>query len=211
MRVTNQVQNSKNSELAIKLRTNDLSYLVQNQISLNRKKSLLKYSRSQRDIYGGRFSLNSAILSQSSEESDEEEKAITFIDQKMRLCFIDIVKSKTKESHSVKKDSMLFQTFETIAKEHPLLKQLDLELSKCLLNNCELKLVKQTHKLYYQGDAKTKTDCFYIILFGKFALVREHEGTKRIICAERIGRTVGEEIALEALHNKRVPCIMSES
>lgn len=69
------------------------------------------------------------------------------------------------------------------------------------MNNCEYKLVKQTHKLYYQGDKITKHAKFYIILFGKLALVRqveqEGEEVKRIIGAYSIGRTVGEEVVVD--------------
>jgi len=50
------------------------------------------------------------------------------------------------------------KSIETIAKEHPLLQQFNMELTKYLMNNCEFKIVKQTHKVYYQGDAKSKDD-----------------------------------------------------
>lgn len=68
------------------------------------------------------------------------------------------------------------------------------------MNNCEYKLLKQTHKLYYQGDKITKHAKFYIILFGKLALVRhikDEETVKRIIGAYTIGRTVGEEVIVD--------------
>jgi len=105
------------------------------------------------------------------------------------------------------------KSIETIAKEHPLLQQFNMELTKYLMNNCEFKIVKQTHKVYYQGDAKSKDDWFYIILFGKLSLVRKSsDGEKRIITAMRIGRTAGEEAIIDKNYEKRTEsCIAAQN
>ena len=99
----------------------------------------------------------------------------------------------------------MFKSIDTIAKEHTFFNQFDLELTKLLLKNCEMKLVKHTHKLYYQGDLKTQNDSFYIILFGKLTLVRQNEEdqSKRIIGSYQIGKTVGEEAILDKNYTKR--------
>lgn len=131
----------------------------------------------------------------------------------MRLCFIDIVSKRSKGTKSIKKDSIIFKSFDTIAREHPFLAKLDLELAKLLMNNCEFKLIKQTHKLYYQGDKQSSSDWFYIILFGKIWLVRQNEEdeSKRIIGAYRVGRTIGEDIIVDKNYEKRLEtCIASE-
>lgn len=55
-------------------------------------------------------------------------------------------------------------------------------------------------------------DAFYIILFGKLALVRQSEPTdpdddepaKRIIGAFRIGKTVGEEVIVDQNYTQRL-------
>lgn len=47
---------------------------------------------------------NSSILeSQISEESDDEERLIKFIDKKMRLCFVDIAKRNSNEKNALAK------------------------------------------------------------------------------------------------------------
>ena len=70
----------------------------------------------------------------------------------------------------------MFSSFEFVAKQHPLFQLLDIELVKYLIGNSEVKLLKQTHRLYYDGDAKTKTDLIYIILYGRFGLIKEING-----------------------------------
>ena len=71
----------------------------------------------------------------SDSEDDEEERYIKQTDQKMKLCFIDIVSQRCKGKKSIKKDTPTYKSIDTIAKEHPILGNLDLELAKCLLNN----------------------------------------------------------------------------
>mmetsp|Transcript_21842 Transcript_21842/g.19382 ORF Transcript_21842/g.19382 Transcript_21842/m.19382 type:complete len:129 (+) Transcript_21842:200-586(+) len=117
----------------------------------------------------------------------------------MRLCFIDIVAKKHKEGKPVKRDTALYKSLQCIATEHSFFYNFNLEMTKLLLNNSEFKLVKQTHKVYYQNDPIDKNDSLYIILFGKLVLVRQNEEnkSKRIIGSYTIGRTVGEEAILD--------------
>jgi hypothetical protein len=85
------------------------------------------YCSTMREYRSRGYGTNASI---SDDDSDKEERMIKFVDQKMRLCFIDIVSKKCKGTKIIMKDSVIFKSIDTVAKEHPFLGKLDLELAK---------------------------------------------------------------------------------
>ena len=175
------------------LKDKDLNYIMKGK-STNKSGKLSSLKRNYvsgkdvRSSSGEDQKDNSTVESHGTDESDNEERKIRFVDTKMRLCLIDIIKKMKKANQAVGKDNPMYSSFEFIAKQHPLLQLLDVELAKYLISNSEIKLLKQTHRLYYDGDTKTKSDLIYIILFGRFGLIKEINGKKRIISTIKIGK-----------------------